>query len=89
MVVRARKGASMYRVPKANILQLLPDAVVPSKQELAALLATGLREGPAASGPPSAQTGAVHGTTFYHKGPLPKHMPEAVHQLHIEKREGG
>jgi bifunctional non-homologous end joining protein LigD len=31
----------------------------------------------------------VHGTTFYHKGPLPKDIPKAVHQLRIEKREGG
>jgi bifunctional non-homologous end joining protein LigD len=31
----------------------------------------------------------VHGTTFYHKGPLPKDIPAAVHQLRIEKREGG
>jgi bifunctional non-homologous end joining protein LigD len=31
----------------------------------------------------------VHGTTFYHKGPLPKEISDAVHQLRIEKREGG
>jgi bifunctional non-homologous end joining protein LigD len=31
----------------------------------------------------------VHGTTFYHKGPLPKNIPEVVHQLRLEKREGG
>jgi bifunctional non-homologous end joining protein LigD len=30
----------------------------------------------------------VHGTIFYHKGPLPP-VPDAVHQLKIEKREGG
>jgi bifunctional non-homologous end joining protein LigD len=30
----------------------------------------------------------VRGTTFYHKGPLPP-VPEAVHRLTIEKREGG
>ncbi len=30
----------------------------------------------------------LHGTTFYHKGPLPPIPPE-VHQLRIEKREGG
>jgi hypothetical protein len=28
------------------------------------------------------------GTIFYHKGPLPR-IPDAVHQLRIEKREGG
>ena len=31
----------------------------------------------------------VHGTTFYHKGPLPKDIPSSVHQLHMRKREGG
>jgi bifunctional non-homologous end joining protein LigD len=31
----------------------------------------------------------VNGTTFYHKGPLPKDIPEAVHQLRVQKREGG
>jgi bifunctional non-homologous end joining protein LigD len=30
----------------------------------------------------------VHGTTFYHKGPLPE-IPPAVHQLTVHKREGG
>jgi bifunctional non-homologous end joining protein LigD len=30
----------------------------------------------------------TRGTTFYHKGRLPP-VPESVHQLHIEKREGG
>jgi bifunctional non-homologous end joining protein LigD len=31
----------------------------------------------------------VHHTIFYHKGPLPKDIPAAVHQLKINKREGG
>jgi bifunctional non-homologous end joining protein LigD len=30
----------------------------------------------------------THGITFYHKGPLPP-IPARVHQLQIEKREGG
>jgi bifunctional non-homologous end joining protein LigD len=30
----------------------------------------------------------THGLTFYHKGPLPP-IADAVHQLRIEKREGG
>jgi bifunctional non-homologous end joining protein LigD len=29
----------------------------------------------------------VSGTIFYHKGPLPE-VPKAVHQLHMQKREG-
>ncbi|MDW9413989.1 DNA ligase D [Sinorhizobium meliloti] len=77
------------RVPRENILQLLPDAVVPSKEELAdywtrvadrALLFLG--------GRPLKLVRHIHGTTFYHKGPLPP-IPPAVHQLRIEKREGG
>ena len=31
---------------------------------------------------------SVHGTTFYHMGPLPP-IPAGVHQLRIEKRKGG
>jgi bifunctional non-homologous end joining protein LigD len=31
----------------------------------------------------------VHGTTFYHKGPLPRQIPSSVHQLRLRKREGG
>jgi hypothetical protein len=31
----------------------------------------------------------THSTTFYHKGPLPPDIPEAVHRLTIGKREGG
>src|SRR5437764_7442495 len=77
-------------VPQENILQLLPDAVVPSKEELAdywarvwtkALLHLGHR--------PLKLVRHVHGTTFYHKGPLTKDIPPAVHQLRIKKREGG
>ena len=77
-------------VPKENILQLLLDAVVPSKEELAnywrrvwnkALPHLGHR--------PLKLVRHVHGTTFYHKGPLPKDIPEAVHQLRIQKRDGG
>jgi bifunctional non-homologous end joining protein LigD len=30
----------------------------------------------------------VHGTTFYHRGPLPP-VSASVHQLRLEKREGG
>jgi bifunctional non-homologous end joining protein LigD len=76
-------------VPRENILQLLPDAVVPSKEELRAywrkvakraLVHLGRR--------PLKLVRHTHSTTFYHMGPLPP-IPEAVHQLHIEKREGG
>jgi bifunctional non-homologous end joining protein LigD len=83
------RAAHKVGVSRENILQLLPDAVTPSKAELAAywkrvwkkaLPHLGLR--------PLKLVRRVHGTTFYHKGSLPE-IPEAVHQLKVEKREGG
>jgi bifunctional non-homologous end joining protein LigD len=76
-------------VPPENILQLLPDAVVPSKEDLIgywtkiarkALVHLGRR--------PLKLVRHSHGVTFYHKGRLPK-VPDAVHQLRVQKREGG
>ena len=76
-------------MPRENILQLLPDAVAPSKEELAqywkkvakkALVHLGRR--------PLKLVRHTHGVTFYHRGKLPE-VPPAVHQLHIQKREGG
>jgi bifunctional non-homologous end joining protein LigD len=76
-------------VPRENILQLLPDAVVPSKEQLRAywrkvakraLVYLGRR--------PLKLVRHTHSTTFYHMGPLLP-IPNAVHQLHIEKRQGG
>jgi bifunctional non-homologous end joining protein LigD len=77
------------RIPKENILQLLPDAVAPSQESLMnywrkvhkrALDHLGHR--------PLKLVRHVHGTTFYHKGPLPP-IPGSVHQLKLQKREGG
>jgi bifunctional non-homologous end joining protein LigD len=76
-------------VPPENILQLLPDAVVPSREELRrywksiaadALVHLARR--------PLKLVRHVEGTTFYHKGPLPQ-VPRAVHKLRIRKRDGG
>jgi bifunctional non-homologous end joining protein LigD len=76
-------------VPRENILQLLPDAVSPSKDELIrywrkvgsrALHFLGRR--------PLKLVRHTHGTTFYHKGKLPP-IPDSVHQFRIKKREGG
>lgn len=90
--LRAKPSAAATasgRVPRENILQLLPDAVVPSKDELTAywtrvsdraLNFLGAR--------PLKLVRHVNGTTFYHKGPLPPIPPE-VHRLRIQKREGG
>jgi bifunctional non-homologous end joining protein LigD len=76
-------------VPRENILQLLPDAVAPTNAELIAywrkigkqaLQHLGRR--------PLKLVRNVRGTIFYHKGPLPP-VPEAVHRLQVQKREGG
>jgi bifunctional non-homologous end joining protein LigD len=77
-------------VPRENILQLLPDAIVPTKEELAAYWAKVYKRALKHLGHrPLKLVRHVHGTTFYHKGPLPKDIPDSVHQLHIRKREGG
>lgn len=92
-------GASLVRkkppsnessiVPRENILQLLPDAMVPSKEELIrywkkvakkALVHLGRR--------PLKLVRHSHGITLYHKGKLPD-IPATVHQLRVQKREGG
>lgn len=76
-------------VPPENILQLLPDAVVPSRDELARYWTRVWREALVYLGRrPLKLVRHTHRTTFYHMGPLPP-IPQAVHQLRIEKREGG
>lgn len=76
-------------VPRENILQLLPEAVVPTKAELEAYWRkVGNKALKYLARRPLKLVRHTHSTTFYHKGPLPP-VPESVHQLHIEKREGG
>jgi bifunctional non-homologous end joining protein LigD len=76
-------------VPRENILQLLPDAVAPSKQELAAYWRkVAKRALPYLGRRPLKLVRRTRGTIFYHKGRLPP-IPDSVHQLRIEKREGG
>ncbi|OBQ95967.1 DNA ligase D [Mesorhizobium sp. AA23] len=84
-----RRADRDHGVPRENILQLLPDAVSPSKDELfrywslvadQALVHLGRR--------PLKLVRHAFGATFYHKGMLPE-IPAAVHQLRVEKREGG
>src|SRR3954469_1279256 len=83
-------GRPKLGVPRANILQLLPDAVAPSKEELADYWTRAWKKAlPHLGHRPLKLVRHVHGTTFYHKGPLPKDIPAAVHQLVIQKREGG
>jgi bifunctional non-homologous end joining protein LigD len=89
-LVPSSAGRPRVGVPRENILQLLPDAVVPTKDELAAYWTRVWKKAlPHLGNRPLKLVRHVHGTTFYHKGPLPKDMPKAVHQLRIEKREGG
>ena len=76
-------------MPRENILQLLPDAVAPSKEELAAYWRkVAKRALPFLARRPLKLVRHTRGPIFYHKGPLPP-IPDAVYQLRIEKREGG
>jgi bifunctional non-homologous end joining protein LigD len=76
-------------VPRENILQLLPDAVAPTKEELARYWEkVGERALKYLARRPLKLVRHTHGTIFYHKGRLPP-IPDSVHQLRIEKREGG
>jgi bifunctional non-homologous end joining protein LigD len=86
---RAESSRRQTGVPRENILQLLPDAVPPSKEELAAYWERVWKRALAHLGRrPLKLVRHTRGTTFYHKGPLPQ-VSEAVHRLTIEKREGG
>jgi bifunctional non-homologous end joining protein LigD len=89
-LVPSSAARPLIGVPRENILQLLPDAVAPTKDELAAYWTRVWKKAlPHLGHRPLKLVRQVHGTTFYHKGPLPKDIPKAVHQLRIEKREGG
>jgi bifunctional non-homologous end joining protein LigD len=67
----------------------LPDAVAPSKEELATYWRkVAKRALPYLGWRPLKLVQHTRGTIFYHKGPLPP-IPDAVHRLRIEKREGG
>jgi len=77
------------RVPKANILQLLPEAVVPTREQLRRYWTAVADEAlPYLARRPLKLVRHDRGITFYHKGALPP-VPPAVHTLEIEKREGG
>ena len=87
--LRSRDKQVRTAVPRENILQLLPNAVAPSNEQLSAywkkvwkraLVYLGHR--------PLKLVRCVNGTIFYHKSRLPP-VVEAVHHLVIKKREGG
>jgi len=72
-----------------SIQQLLPDAVAPSKDALRAYWKKIAKDALAYLGRrPLRLVRHVDGKIFYHQGRLPR-VPDAVHQLPIEKREGG
>jgi bifunctional non-homologous end joining protein LigD len=76
-------------VPRENILQLLPDAVPPSSNELIDYWHRIYEHAlPYLARRPLKLVRHVRGTTFYHKGPLPR-VPPSVRQLKITKRSGG
>jgi bifunctional non-homologous end joining protein LigD len=84
---RAESSRPQAGVPRENILQLLPDAVAPSKEELAAYWEKVWKRAlPHLRRRPLKLVRHVNGTTFYHKGQLPP-VPEGVHKLTIEKRD--
>jgi bifunctional non-homologous end joining protein LigD len=72
-----------------NIQRLVPDAVVPSKDDLTAYWKKVAKEALEYLGRrPLKLVRHVEGTTFFHQGRLPP-VPDAVHQLRIETRAGG
>jgi bifunctional non-homologous end joining protein LigD len=87
----ARKTASPREsgVARENILQLLPDAVPPPPHELIDYWQRVHEQAlPYLARRPLKLVRHVRGTTFYHKGPLPR-APPGVRQLKITKRSGG
>jgi bifunctional non-homologous end joining protein LigD len=83
------RAPTPVRVPKENILQLLPEAVVPSREQLAEYWRkVGKRALEHLGRRPLKLVRHTRGTTFYHKGRLPP-LPASVRQLKIAKREGG
>jgi bifunctional non-homologous end joining protein LigD len=87
--IETPKPPASRGIPRENILQLLPDAVVPAREELVSYwteVADRALEHLARR--PLKLVLHRRGTTYYHKGPLPP-VPASVGQLRIEKREGG
>jgi bifunctional non-homologous end joining protein LigD len=76
-------------VPPYNILQRLPDGVAPSEEELVAYWSKVEKQALThLAGRPQKLVRRVGHTIFNHKGPLPP-APASVHQLKIDKRDGG
>src|SRR5205823_6563252 len=86
--MRGGKSNAVKRL-KYNVQRLLPDAVVPGKDELREYWR---KAGKAAlqyiGGRPLTLVRHVDGITFFHTRKLPQ-MPWPVHAMHFEKQEGG
>lgn len=83
--VREAKPAAL----KDSIQQLLPDAVAPDKEALCAYWKKVAKDALAyLARRPLRLVRRVGGKVFYHQGRY-SDVPEAVHQLPIEKRDGG
>jgi bifunctional non-homologous end joining protein LigD len=89
LAAQSSRSRNVHGVSRENILQLLPDAVTPSKEELAEYWKkVSKRALVQLEGRPLKLVRHTRGITFYHRGKLPE-IPPSVHQLHIRKREGG
>src|SRR5262249_13721684 len=87
--MRADEPAPRPAVAPESIQRLLPDAVVPMKDELAAYWKKVANESLEYLGRrPLELVRHVAGATFFHQGPLPR-VPDAVPQSRIEKSAGG
>jgi bifunctional non-homologous end joining protein LigD len=82
-------GKQASIVSNENIQTLLPDAVAPSRAELTAYWKKVAPDALAyLARRPLRLVRHVEGKVFYHQGSLPS-VPDDVHQLTIEKRDGG
>jgi bifunctional non-homologous end joining protein LigD len=85
----AAAGAAPARVPKFNIQRALPDAVVPDRAALKRYWRAVAKDAlPHIARRPLTLVRHQGGVTFFHQRRLPP-VPDAVHQLHLMKREGG
>jgi bifunctional non-homologous end joining protein LigD len=85
----AKTRQAVSGVPGENIQRLLSHAPVATIDALAAYWRRVAKAAlPYLARRPLTLVRHVNGVTFFHKGPLPP-VPASVHQLRIEKREGG
>jgi bifunctional non-homologous end joining protein LigD len=82
-------ASTTWKISRENIQTLLPDAEVPSREELAAYWQrVGKRALEYIGRRPLTLVRRIGGKAYFHEGPLPP-IPPTVHQLRFEKGEGG